>query len=136
MGGFVGAGVGVGLGRALRSRGGVDGSAAPDTSPLGRYLIVMDHVDGSPPMAGLRFGTVASVIVMDYSGLFWATLYGWALFAMLPPASTWLGAPLIVAAGLIIAWHARLAARRPASREPKPARSVSCPTTLSKIRKD
>lgn len=55
--------------------------------------------------AALRFGTVASVIVMDYSGLFWATLYGWWLFEMLPPATTWLGAPLIVAAGLIIAWR-------------------------------
>ena len=53
--------------------------------------------------AALRFGKVASVIVMDYSGLFWATLYGWWLFDMLPPASTWLGAPLIVAAGMIIA---------------------------------
>ncbi len=46
--------------------------------------------------AALRFGTVASVIVMDYSGLFWATLYGWLLFDMLPPTSTWAGAPLIV----------------------------------------
>jgi drug/metabolite transporter (DMT)-like permease len=55
--------------------------------------------------AALRFGKVASVIVMDYSGLFWATLYGWLLFATLPPASTWLGAPLIVAAGLLIAWR-------------------------------
>jgi drug/metabolite transporter (DMT)-like permease len=55
--------------------------------------------------AALRFGKVASVIVMDYSGLFWATLYGWLLFATLPPASTWLGAPLIVAAGLVIAWR-------------------------------
>ena len=50
--------------------------------------------------AALRFGTVASVIVMDYSGLFWATLYGWLLFETLPPPSTWLGAPLIVIAGL------------------------------------
>jgi drug/metabolite transporter (DMT)-like permease len=55
--------------------------------------------------AALRFGAVASVIVMDYSQLFWATLYGWALFASLPPASTWLGAPLIIAAGLVIAWR-------------------------------
>jgi drug/metabolite transporter (DMT)-like permease len=55
--------------------------------------------------AALRFGKVASVIVMDYSGLFWATLYGWLLFGMLPPATTWLGAPLIVIAGLIIAWR-------------------------------
>jgi drug/metabolite transporter (DMT)-like permease len=55
--------------------------------------------------AALRFGPVASVIVMDYSALFWATLYGWLLFNMLPPASTWFGAPLIVTAGLIIAWR-------------------------------
>ncbi len=55
--------------------------------------------------AALRFGKVASVIVMDYSSLFWATLYGWFLFGMLPPTSTWLGAPLIVAAGLVIAWR-------------------------------
>lgn len=55
--------------------------------------------------AALRFGTVASVIVMDYSGLFWATLYGWLLFAVLPPASTWLGVPLVIAAGLVIAWR-------------------------------
>jgi drug/metabolite transporter (DMT)-like permease len=55
--------------------------------------------------AALRFGKVASVIVMDYSGLFWATLYGWLLFGMLPPATTWFGAPLIVLAGLIIAWR-------------------------------
>jgi drug/metabolite transporter (DMT)-like permease len=57
--------------------------------------------------AALRFGTVASVIVMDYSGLFWATLYGWLLFGVLPPATTWLGAPLIVIAGLVIAWRER-----------------------------
>lgn len=55
--------------------------------------------------AALRFGKVSSVIVMDYSALFWATLYGWWLFGMLPPASTWLGAPIIIAAGLVIAWR-------------------------------
>lgn len=62
--------------------------------------------------ASLRFGSVASVIVMDYSALFWATLYGWLLFATLPPASTWLGAPLIVMAGLIITWRAHHLSRR------------------------
>lgn len=55
--------------------------------------------------AALRFGTVASVVVMDYSSLFWATLYGALLFGMLPPASTWLGVPLVVGAGLVIAWR-------------------------------
>lgn len=53
----------------------------------------------------LRFGTVSSVTVMDYSSLIWATLFGWLLFATLPSTATWLGAPLIVIAGIIITWR-------------------------------
>ncbi|KLE36020.1 hypothetical protein AAW00_01690 [Aurantiacibacter luteus] len=58
--------------------------------------------------AALRFGEVSSVIVMDYSSLVWATLYGWLFFAVLPPAATWIGAPLIIVAGTIIAWRERV----------------------------
>ncbi len=62
--------------------------------------------------ASLRYGQVASVIVMDYSALVWATLYGWLIWAELPPASIWLGAPLIIAAGAVIAWREHLHHRR------------------------
>ncbi len=55
--------------------------------------------------ASLRFGQVSSVIVMDYTALAWATLYGWAIWGNLPVDSTWLGAPLILAAGLVIVWR-------------------------------
>ena len=55
--------------------------------------------------AALRYGSVSSVIVMDYSTFFWATMWGWLVFAQLPPAATWLGAPLIVTAGLIIVYR-------------------------------
>jgi drug/metabolite transporter (DMT)-like permease len=55
--------------------------------------------------AALRLGTVASVIVMDYTQLFWATLYGWLIFGHLPPAATWIGAPAIIGAGLLVAWR-------------------------------
>ncbi len=55
--------------------------------------------------AALRFGAVASVIVMDYSSLLWATLFGWGIFDRLPSPATWIGAPLIVSAGLIVAWR-------------------------------
>ncbi|HWK42936.1 MAG TPA: DMT family transporter [Croceibacterium sp.] len=72
------------------------------TGALGQLLLT----------AALRFGAVASVIVMDYSALFWATLYGWLLFGSLPTASTWLGVPLIVVAGLVIAWREHVLARR------------------------
>lgn len=62
---------------------------------LGQFLLT----------AALRYGQVASVIVMDYSQLVWAILFGWLIWDHLPPIATWLGAPLIVAAGAIIAWR-------------------------------
>lgn len=55
----------------------------------------------------LRFGTVASVIVMDYSALIWATLFGWLIWDSLPPTTTWLGAPMVIGAGIVIAWRER-----------------------------
>ncbi|TCM21899.1 EamA domain-containing membrane protein RarD [Novosphingobium sp. PhB165] len=62
--------------------------------------------------AALRYGAVATVVVMDYSALIWATLYERTIFGSLPPASIWLGAPLIVAAGLIITWREHTLAKR------------------------
>jgi len=50
----------------------------------------------------LRYGSAATVIVMDYTALLWATLYGWQVFDELPASSTWIGAPIIVLAGTII----------------------------------
>jgi drug/metabolite transporter (DMT)-like permease len=64
--------------------------------------------------AALRLGSVSSVIVMDYSQLAWATLWGWLVFDHLPPASTWIGAPVIIAAGLIIAWREHVRSREKA----------------------
>lgn len=67
--------------------------------------------------AALRFGSAASVLVMDYATLIWTTIYGWAIFDQLPPAHTWAGAPLIVAAGMMIALreHRRIKAEREAA---------------------
>lgn len=53
----------------------------------------------------LRLGSVSSVIVMDYSAFGWAMMWGWLFFAHIPPATTWLGLPIIVGAGLIIVWR-------------------------------
>jgi drug/metabolite transporter (DMT)-like permease len=61
----------------------------------------------------LRYGAVASVTVMDYTSLIWTTLAGWLVWNHLPPATTWLGAPLIIAAGLVVLWREhRLAIER------------------------
>lgn len=62
--------------------------------------------------SALRFGQVATVVVMDYTALIWATLYGWGIWDTLPPHTTWLGAPLIIAAGLIITWREHYLSRR------------------------
>lgn len=67
----------------------------------------------------LRFGSVATVIVMDYTSLIWATLYGWLIWDRLPDIVTWLGAPAIIAAGLIITW-----------REHRLSKAVSPPSVL------
>lgn len=69
---------------------------------LGQFLLT----------AAFRYGKVASVIVMDYSSLFWATLYGWLIWDMLPSQWTYVGAPLVVAAGMIITWREHVLARR------------------------
>ena len=63
--------------------------------------------------ASLRYGALASVAVMDYTALIWATLYGWLIWDHLPPITTWLGAPLIIAAGATIAWREHRLGRRP-----------------------
>lgn len=62
--------------------------------------------------ASLRHGQVATVVVMDYTSLVWSTLYGWAIWNDLPSGATWLGAPVIIAAGLIITWREHYLSRQ------------------------
>ncbi|MEM7781391.1 MAG: DMT family transporter [Pseudomonadota bacterium] len=57
--------------------------------------------------SSLRFGSAGVVLLMDYTGLLWATWYGWSVFDRAPPPTLWLGAPLIIGAGLLIAWRER-----------------------------
>lgn len=55
--------------------------------------------------ASVRFAPVSAVVPMDYSSLVWGTLYGWLLFGALPGATTWIGAPIIIASGLYIVYR-------------------------------
>ena len=70
----------------------------------------------------LRFGSAAVIIVMDYTALLWATLYGASVFGTAPSDMLWFGAPLIIGAGLLIAYRERVAvknaARSPDKSEP------------------
>lgn len=67
----------------------------------------------------LRWGQVSVVLPMDYSSILWATLIGWAIWDEWPIATTWIGAAMIIASGLYIAWREHVRARRPA--RPSPA---------------
>jgi drug/metabolite transporter (DMT)-like permease len=53
----------------------------------------------------LRLAPVALVMPMDYTSLLWATLLGVWLFGELPTAWIWIGAPIIIASGLVIVWR-------------------------------
>lgn len=53
----------------------------------------------------LRLAPVSVVTPMDYSSLLWSIACGWWFFGTLPADTTWIGAPLIVASGLFIAWR-------------------------------
>ncbi len=61
--------------------------------------------------SSLRFGSAAVVLLIDYTSLLWAIYYGWRIFDRAPPPTLWLGAPLIIGAGVLIAYRERLLAR-------------------------
>lgn len=73
----------------------------------------------------LRFGSAAVILLMDYTALLWASLYGQTVFGQAAPASLWLGAPLIIGAGLLIAWRERQLARARAERTKRVASAAS-----------
>lgn len=55
--------------------------------------------------AALRLAPVSTVIAMDYVSLLWTSLFGWLLWQHVPGAATWIGAAIIIASGLYIAWR-------------------------------
>jgi drug/metabolite transporter (DMT)-like permease len=64
--------------------------------------------------AALRLAPVALVMPMDYTSLLWAALLGSWLFGELPTPWTWVGAPIIIASGLVIVWREHRLHRRAA----------------------
>jgi drug/metabolite transporter (DMT)-like permease len=50
----------------------------------------------------LRLAPVALVMPMDYTSLLWAVLLGSWIFAEVPTPWIWIGAPIIIASGLVI----------------------------------
>jgi drug/metabolite transporter (DMT)-like permease len=53
----------------------------------------------------LRLAPVALVMPMDYTSLLWAVLLGEWIFGEVPTPWIWVGAPIIIASGLVIVWR-------------------------------
>ena len=83
--------------------------AAQAHGPIGwAALAAVGTLGGCAQIAmtnSLRLGPVSVVVPMDYSSLLWAALLGWLLFDTLPAGATWIGAPVIIASGLVIVWR-------------------------------
>jgi drug/metabolite transporter (DMT)-like permease len=54
--------------------------------------------------AAFRYGEASIVVPIEYTGIALATLLGYLFFGELPGTSIWVGAPLVVVAGLLIVW--------------------------------
>lgn len=79
------------------------------------WMIAIGVLGGIAQLAmtgSLRLGPVSVVVPMDYFSMIWATLLGWWLFDTFPSATTWLGAPVIVASGLYIIWREHVRRQR------------------------
>ena len=55
----------------------------------------------------IKYAPLSVVSPMDYSNLLWSTLYGYLIWDYWPGASMWIGAPIIIGAGLYIAFRER-----------------------------
>jgi drug/metabolite transporter (DMT)-like permease len=62
--------------------------------------------------SAMRHASVAAIATMDYTGLIWSILFGYLIFNQLPGAGTYLGAPVIIAAGIVIMWREHHLARQ------------------------
>jgi drug/metabolite transporter (DMT)-like permease len=51
------------------------------------------------------FAEASTIAPLDYTNLLLAVFFGWFVFDEVPHLSTWIGAPLVVAAGAIILWR-------------------------------
>jgi len=52
-----------------------------------------------------KYAPVALVTIFNYTGIVWATAYGWFIWGDWPGAPVWIGASIIIASSLFIVWR-------------------------------
>jgi drug/metabolite transporter (DMT)-like permease len=55
--------------------------------------------------AAFKYAPVALVTIFNYTGIVWATGYGWFIWGDWPGPPVWIGATIIVASSLFIVWR-------------------------------
>jgi drug/metabolite transporter (DMT)-like permease len=85
-------------------------------SSLELFLLIFIGVIGAGgqlfQFAAIRRAPVAVMAVVEYSGLIWAFSLGWLIFADQPPLAVWLGAGIILVAGMFLVAMEHRAGRR------------------------
>lgn len=54
-----------------------------------------------------RYGEASVLAPFDYAAMIWAVALGYFLFGELPTAQVWIGAAIVIGAGLLIIWRER-----------------------------
>ncbi|MGA8771849.1 MAG: DMT family transporter, partial [Rhodomicrobium sp.] len=59
-----------------------------------------------------KYAPVALVTIFNYTGIVWATGYGWFIWGDWPGPPVWMGASIIIASSLFIVWRENRIAKR------------------------
>lgn len=104
--------------------------AVSSLAPLGLAMLIFAHSHeprtwellGGIALAGglaqltltgaLRLAPISLVMPMDYTSLLWAVVLGYSIFGEYPSGAIWIGAPIIIASGLVIVWREHRLRRR------------------------
>jgi drug/metabolite transporter (DMT)-like permease len=78
------------------------------TGPEGWVLITSGVAGGIGQLFlsfSYRYGEASLLAPFDYTAMIWAVLLGYFVFGELPMANVWIGAAIVISAGLLILWR-------------------------------
>jgi drug/metabolite transporter (DMT)-like permease len=59
-----------------------------------------------------KYAPAALVTMFNYTGIIWATTYGWFIWKDWPGSHVWTGAAIIIGASVFIAWREQRIAQK------------------------
>ncbi|WP_223476447.1 DMT family transporter [Oricola indica] len=80
---------------------------SPDDLPFFAAIALFGTAGMTMMTQAFRLAPAAIVAPLDYTGLVWATTFGWLIWSEIPDGPTFLGAAVIIASGLYVIWRER-----------------------------